>query len=395
MALILPNDASQIATSQVFPGDVRTQLDQLPAASVQTIITSPPYWGLRSYLPTDHPGKSQEIGGEQTPTEYIAQLVQVFQTARRVLRPDGTLWVNIGDAYSRGDRTHYAQDGLRGIGSMKNGRIAAAGGFGSGGQADRPAKNLLLLPARFALAMQDAGWILRSAIIWAKPNPLPMPVKDRQTSSYETVFLFVQSNRPRLWAHRDQPYPQAVLRHPAPDYRWIHQETGEERRDPPADVQGWRRINLWRACDYYYDAQAIAEPAVIGDNGSYFDRGKTAHHPVHGTDYRPKNRRSGLRTYERINTIDPLEFRNKRDVWTVGTAGFPGNHFAVFPSALIRPMILAGSRPGDVVLDPFAGSGTTLLTANQLGRHAWGIELNPEYVALIEQRLAGQLIWAM
>ena len=382
-----------IATCRILVGDVREQLALLPEQSVQMAVTSPPYWGLRSYLSADHPLKFREIGTESTPADYVASLVATFQAVRRVLKPDGTLWVNLGDAYSRGDRSRFPNDALRGISSTKTGVVAAQGGFGAGGVADRPAKNLLMIPARFALAMQDAGWILRSRIIWHKPNALPSPTQDRPTNSYEEVFLFVLSDRPRFWVHRDRPYGDRVMHRPEPDYRWIHRETGMEQKTDPGDPAHWRRINLWRSGDYYYDGDAIAEPAVVGDHGSYFDRGKTGHHANQGSDHRPKDkqRASGLRLYSGFNDrwqaqMTKPGMRQRRDVWSIPTTGFAGAHYAVFPEKLIEPMIIAGCPEGGTVLDPFAGSGTTLAVANRLGRHAIGIELNPEYLAMIDDR---------
>lgn len=352
---------TETTTYRLWTGDARTQMAALPSQSVQCVITSPPYFGLRSYLEAGHASKQQEIGTEPTPPDYIQSLVAVFQEIRRVLRPDGTVWVNVGDSYSRGMRPHAAHDALRGRARPQHARIAGRDNMGYGTTADRPSKNLLLIPSRFALAMQDAGWILRSDIIWHKPNALPESVQDRPTGSYEHVFLFVQSDHPRLWVHRDRPYSEAITQKPAPDYRWIQTDTGEERSEMPDEGERnlWRRINLWRGCDYYYDAEAMAEPTRTG--------GQTE-----------------------------ASLRNRRDVWNISTGGSQeSSHCAVFPAVLISPMILAGSRPGDIVLDPFAGSGTTLWTANHLGRHAWGIELNPAYADAIEQRMAGQLAWVL
>ena len=371
-----------VASYRLWVGDARAELAQLPAKSVQCIITSPPYWGLRSYLPTGHADKSREVGAESTPAAYVAQLVAVFREARRVLKDDGLLFLNIDDAYSRGNRATNPQDAQRGGGSRHQ-RITVASGYGGGGIAGRPAKNLLGLPWHVALALQDDGWILRSDILWVQPNPSPESVLDRPTRSHEYVFMFAKSSRPQFWVHAERPYTDQVRQKPLPDWVWVHRETGQMRRDDPHDPDQWRRKNLWRACDYYYDAAAIAEPAIAGDNGSYFDRGKTAvAHPGRQPDTRDK-REPGL--------------RNKRDVWTIATAGAssPDAHFAVFPEKLVEPMILAGSRPGDVILDPFAGSGTTLAVANRLGRIAWGIELNPTYAELIHHRLAGQLTWVI
>jgi DNA modification methylase len=333
--------AFPVATYRLLIGDVREQVQALPEASVQCVITSPPYYGLRSYLPPDHPAKAHELGQERTPRQYLDALVAVFRDMKRVLRPDGTCWVNLGDAYAGSGRGAWSNPSA----AVKETYIpdpmtlpATTG--------DRPAKSLLMLPARFALAMQDDGWILRSDIIWHKPNAMPSSVRDRPTSSYEHIFLFAQQPR------------------------------------------------------YYYDAAAIAEPAVVGDNGSYFDRGKTgAAHPNQGQDRRDKQRLVGNRTYSGFNdrwqarTAAPRT-RNRRDVWRVNTTPYPEAHFAVWPEKLVELMVLAGCPDGGTVLDPFAGSGTTLAVANRLGRHAIGIELNAEYGKLVEQRLI-QAHWAL
>ncbi len=241
-------------------------------------------FGLRDY------GVAGQIGLEPTSAEYVAKLVAVFHEARRVLRDDGLLFLNI-DAYSRGTRTINPQDAQRGGGS-KHQRIAATSGYGGGGIADRPAKNLLGLPWRVALALQDDGWILRSDILWVQPNPFPESVLDRPTRSHEYVFMFAKSKRPQFWVHAERSYTDQARQKPPPDWVWVHRETGRVRRDDPQDAAHWRRKNLWRACDYYYDAGAVAEPAIVGDNGSYFDRGKTAiAHSRRQPDIREKQRR--------------------------------------------------------------------------------------------------------
>lgn len=289
-----------VGNVRVLVGDAVAQLATLPDASVDCVVTSPPYWGLRSYLPEGHPAKGDELGQETTAAHYITRLVAAMVAVRRVLKPRGTLWLNLADSYAH--------------------------------------KQLQMVPTRVALALQDAGWLLRSDIIWHKPNAMPASVQDRPTSSYEHVFLLAQQ-------------PQ-----------------------------------------YYYDAAAIAETAVAGDNGSYFDRGKTgAVHANQGRDRRDKQRRVGKRTYEGFNArwaerSVHAGTRNRRDVWSIPTQPYRGAHFAVWPEKLVELMILAGCPEGGTVLDPFAGSGTTLAVANRLGRHAVGIELNAAYMPLIRER---------
>lgn len=323
------------ASYRVLVGDAREHLRTLPEASVQTCITSPPYYGLRSYLRPDHPDHARELGHEPTPAEYVQDLVAVFREVQRVLRPDGTCWVNLGDAYAGSGRGAWSKPSA----AVKETYIPDPATLPTT-RGDRPAKNLLMLPARFALAMQDDGWILRSKIVWVKGNAMPSSVQDRPTNCYEEIFLFSQHPR------------------------------------------------------YYYDAAAIAEPMKVGDNGSYFDRGKTGTvHTNQGRDRRNKQAALGKRTYVGFNErwqaqgVAPLT-RNRRDAWIINTQPYPEAHFAVRPEKLVELMVLAGCPVGGTVLDPFAGSGTTLAVANRLGRHAVGIELNPDYVPLLGRRCA-------
>lgn len=229
---------------RLLHGDATEQVATLDAGSVQTVVTSPPHFGLRDY------GEAEQYGAEATVAEYIDRLVDLFREVRRALSDDGTVWLNLGDSYST-----Y-----------------------------RPVKNLFGIPWRVALALQDDGWVLRSDIIWHKPNPMPEAVTDRPTRSHEYVFLLAKSAR------------------------------------------------------YFYDAEAI-----------------------------------------------------KRTVWTVPTVASAGAHFATFPPALVRPCILAGTRPGDVVLDPFSGSGTTGMVALEQGRKYVGVDLNADYLDLsLRERFAEQ-----
>lgn len=307
-----------IADYRVLVGDALEQLRTLPDQSVQCVVTSPPYYGLRDY------GVDGQIGLESTPQEYVAKLVEIFREVRRVLREDGTVWLNLGDSFSRGARTLYANDATRGTGS-KHATVSNAGGYGVSGMADRTPKNLLGIPWRVAFALQDDGWILRSDIIWAKGSPMPESVSDRPTRSHEYIFLLSKEAR------------------------------------------------------YYYDAEAIAEPLSRPEEA---ERKKPAQFGGRLKHQNTPTRLASGNPY----TGTALGTRNKRSVWHINTTGYPDAHFAVWPEKLVEPMILAGCPEGGTVLDPFAGSGTTLAVANRLGRHAIGIELNPEYVQLIHQR---------
>jgi DNA modification methylase len=276
-------------------GDALDVARTLPDGLVRTIVTSPPYFGLRDY------GEDGQIGAEASVAEYVTRMVELFRELRRVLTEDGTLWLNLGDSFASGTRTSYAFDPKL----PERAHLRP--------KSDMPAKNLLGVPWRVAFALQDDGWILRSDIIWHKPNPMPESVTDRPTKSHEYVFMF--------------------------------------SRNPT----------------YYYDAESIAEGAEKGAAGSSFSSGKTA---VHGLG----------RSSDAVRVEDGK--RNKRTVWTIPTVPFPGSHFAVYPPELIRPCIRAGSAPGDTVLDPFSGSGTTGAVATFEGRKYIGIDLNREYLDL-------------
>ena len=275
----------------------------------QMCVTSPPYFGLRSYLPDDSQDKSMEIGLEETPDQYVERMVEVFRAVRDVLADDGTLWLNIGDSYTSGGRKVRAPDAKHDGARAMDSRAPTTDGL-------KP-KDIVGIPWRVAFALQADGWYLRQDIIWSKPNPMPESVRDRCTKAHEYVFLL--SKLPR----------------------------------------------------YYFDHEAIKEPSV--------------------SELSPRKRPNGLSVEDGkklgINqSCGVSETRNKRSVWTVATKPYKGAHFAAFPPDLIEPCILAGSRPGDVVLDPFMGSGTTGQVATDLGRQFIGCELNPAYIELHDMR---------
>jgi DNA modification methylase len=341
---------------RLLPGDCREVLATLPADSVQCVVTSPPYYGLRDYgtaqwdggdAACDHRGAPQrtratlnanwgegyadvknaeafhpfrdtcgkcgatrvdrQIGLEATPDEYLATMVAVFREVRRVLRPDGTCWVNMGDGFCD--------------------------------------KQLLMMPARLALALQADGWWLRSDIIWHKPNPMPESCTDRPTSAHEHVFLLTKRSR------------------------------------------------------YFYDADAVREDSITddprrpyGSEGAWQMDGRPPEQRHGGEPRAPANvKRGGFNG--KTNALPGREAfraftasRNLRNVWTIATAPYSDAHFATFPPALAERCIKAGSRPGDTVLDPFAGAGTTLLVADRLQRDAIGIELNAAYTEMAMER---------
>ena len=270
-------------TNRIIIGDALSTLKTIPDNSIQVCVTSPPYYGLRDYR------IAGQLGQEPSPADFVAKLVEVFSEVRRVLKPDGTLWLNLGDSYA--------------------------------------GKRLLGIPWRVAFALQDDGWYLRQEIIWHKLNPMPESVKDRCTKAHETIFLLAKSAR------------------------------------------------------YYFNYKAIQEPGAAS-TGKPSPRKSNSTNDSHVPG---SSRHTGL--HKKDNPRNPA-LRNKRTVWTLPLKPYKGAHFATFPTTLIEPCIRAGSRTGDLVLDPFSGAGTTALVAKQLGRQYIGIELNPTYAVLSEKRLA-------
>ena len=295
----------------IHHGDCLTVLrERFADESVQCCVTSPPYWGLRDY------GVEGQLGLEATPELYVAKMVEVFREVKRVLKDNGTLWLNLGDSYATGTTAGRQLGTLDfGQGTMearKVNRIGTPLGLKT--------KDLVGIPWRVAFALQADGWYLRSDIIWAKPNPMPESVTDRPTKAHEYMFLLSKSER------------------------------------------------------YFYDHEAIQEAGTMKPQNRFTD-GKG-----------PKA--DGYAAHRQPTGMTSCEFRNKRTVWTVATSPYTEAHFATFPPKLIEPCILAGCPSGGLVLDPFAGSGTTIQVAQQLGRQGVGIELNPAYVALAETRTA-------
>lgn len=275
----------------ILVGDALSTLKTLPDQMINTCVTSPPYWGLRDY------GVEDQIGIEQTPDEFIWELVLVFRQVMRVLRDDGTLWLNLGDSYASNAQTCNP--------TLKS-------------------KDLVGIPWKVAFALQADGWYLRQDIIWHKPNPMPESVKDRCTKAHEYIFL------------------------------------------------------LSKSPNYYFDAHSIKEPAITND--------KRRPYGSPGANILDKRKAQGLGTLRQA--VDAGKFRNRRSVWTVNTKPFKGAHFATFPEKLIEPCVLAGCPEGGLVLDPFFGAGTTGVVAKKNNRHYLGIELNPEYAKIAEERIS-------
>ena len=397
-----------MSTVTILPGDCRQTLSTLPAESVQCCITSPPYYGLRDY------GCAEQIGLEQSPEAFVAELVAVFREVRRVLRSDGTLWLNLGDS--------YAND--RKWGGSSGGKHAKAL-HGSGGKIGRcrhltglPAKNLVGIPWRVAFALQADGWILRSDIIWHKPNPMPESITDRPTKSHEYLLQFAK--QPGYFNDADAIAENAVSDHdsgnsfqgrqggaahlPMSGGRGGQAWTREGRPQLRRAMEIAREAGLTqahfdaiRACGLTDTGKNRATQAGTGRNDpgvqALADHAKSVLKGYY-REFLSGGRKCGVPGYHQGYTTNHTGLdgaprggrRNKRSVWTVATRAYREAHFAVFPPALIRPCVLAGSRVGDTILDPFGGSGTTGMVALEEGRKAVLCELNPAYLELICRR---------
>jgi DNA modification methylase len=337
---------------RIEQGDVRERLRALPAGCAQTCVTSPPYWGLRDY------GDPGQLGLEPTPEAYVAALVEVFRMVRHALADDGTIWLNLGDSYATGaggvgDCPGGGKQGenwkLRGAMTPPN-RLKLPG---------LKPKDLVGIPWRVAFALQADGWYLRSDIIWSKPNPMPESVTDRPTKAHEYIFLLSKSAR--------YYYDAGAIREPAVKVGTLaHLAGGSGKRAGSRD--GLRRDEWMERKRAEYDgkhseaAEQSAGRRMLLNVKAARDGGG-AHDSPFGDD------------------------RNKRSVWHVATQPYPDAHFATYPEDLIQPCILAGSRVGDTVLDPFTGSGTTGAVAIRHQRNFIGCELKPEYVQLARTRI--------
>ena len=305
-----------LTTTRIINGDARAALATLDSASVNCCVTSPPYWGLRAY-----DGQERMIGMEESWEQYLESILEVLHEVRRVLRNDGTLWLNLGDAYA----------GSKGSGGKTAKQLTSKGSYHAGVKGfctigRLPAKSLLMMPARVCIALQDLGWILRSKIVWRKPNAMVTSAKDRPTCSYEEVFLFSKRGK------------------------------------------------------YQYDASAIAETAK--------HRGRIVRYDGTQKSVGHENR-TYPGADGKTREIAVLKTRNARDVWTISKATCKEAHFAVMPDELARKCVTAGCPDGGTVLDPFGGTGTTAVVAGKLGRSSILVEISPKYVAMAHARVAG------
>ena len=336
-------------------GDCRDTMRRWAAEGIkaQTCVTSPPYFGLRDY---GHPG---QLGLEQTPEQYVAAMVEVFRCVWDVLADDGTLWLNIGDSYARTGGTDRKVSASAQVGSTRNTMKQMSDRTSKASALGLKDKDLIGIPWMLAFALRADGWFLRQDIIWHKPNPMPESVRDRCTKAHEYVFLLSKSDR-YYFDHEAIKEPVAastVARLSQPN---LANQAGSDR------VPGKTNGNM---------------KAVRSKANSFKREGSKREQAIPGQAV-------GTHRPDRAESEYDLDTRNRRSVWTVATRPYKGAHFATFPPDLIEPCILAGSKPGDIVLDPFMGSGTTAQGALQHGRRALGCELNSEYIDLIHQRLA-------
>ncbi len=330
-------------------GDCRDTMRAMIAdgVKVQTIVTSPPYWGLRDY------GVDGQIGHEPTLREFIDTLTDVFELCRELLADDGTAWVNMGDSYAGSWGSQGREYSGVGVSALSARQVAASqrkvSGTGTIRDAGIKKKDLMGQPWRLAFALQDAGWYLRQDIIWHKPNPMPESIKDRCTKAHE--YLFLLSKSAKYFSDFD------AIRTPA---------------SIETKLKSFETMNFKARDKYMTDGRSSR------DNFKREDSKRAVAHPGQTT---------GTHRPDRADSEYDLTTANRRSVWTIATEAYPGAHFATFPEALVEPCVLAGSRPGDIVFDPFFGSGTTGSVASRLGRKWIGCELNPAYEPLQNDRL--------
>ena len=330
---------------------IRSDARHIPLAdeSVHCVVTSPPYWGLRAYK-----GNSVMIGLEPTFEEHLENLVAVFREVRRVLRKDGTLWLNYGDAHSRGERLDSWGNPGRGGRKIPTGLVVATTGVDSIRPVGTKPKDLMMMPARVAMALQADGWWLRQKIPWLKRNPMPESTQDRPGSSLEFVYLLAKSGNPLFWAH---PRMHGVRTKPDPDYFYVNKKAGLESDQPPdgwREDEDWKRRNRWKAHDYFYDGDAV-RVRLSPDSEARYERGRSTTHkwadggPGDQTiakSFKHMRKSGNGRSFRNTD----LMFESIREPWgliseadgtplavDVTVKGFKGAHFATFPEKLVTP----------------------------------------------------------
>lgn len=349
-----------LVENRLFHGDAKEILESFPDKLFDMCVTSPPYWGLRDY------GIDGQLGLEPTPEEYVEKIVAIFHQVRRVLRDDGTLWLNLGDSYASGGTggCSFKSTLNSGKGVSNNAKLRKMEQLSRPSPPGLKPKDIVGIPWMVAFALRSDGWYLRQDIIWHKPNPMPESVADRCTKSHEYIFLLSKSKK----YYYDQESIKEYCVYNDPRMHNDFEPSRLFRGYPGAASRGGGPLNKARS-----------------HKGSRFDRGKTATHQL-------GRAQKGVRVHGNLPGRDDdgracnkrgQEMRNKRSVWSISTKPFKEAHFATFPPDLIIPCIKAGSRKNGIVLDPFFGSGTTGEVANRLGRYYTGIDLNKEYIEKI------------
>lgn len=334
-------------TDKIYQGDSLEVLKTFEDNSIDCCVTSPPYYALRNY------GVNGQIGLEETPEKYIERLTAVFMEVYRVLKPNGTLWLNIGDSYNGSGGNH--KEGQKNDTGFQGALGVRCGGKGARVKGLKP-KDLIGVPWMLAFSLRNAGWYLRQDIIWAKNSCMPESVKDRCTKSHEYIFLMSKSQKYYF------------------DYEAIQEEaTGYDGRKDTM-MKGSKK----------YDTQIMPNQSVQSMAKNGHERWKFKSKNCQYDGQRP-NSMHLKREFGMTDEVYPV--RNKRDVWSINVKPCKEAHFATYPEELVAPCILAGCPQGGIVLDPFMGSGTTGIVANKLCRHYVGIELNPEYVEMAERRI--------
>lgn len=358
------------ARDTILCGDALDTLRTLPDECVQCVVTSPPYWGLRDY------GVAGQLGLEPTPEEWVESMVAIFAEVRRVLRRDGTLWLNVGDCYANDAKWGGTSGGVMAKGLHGKQDV----GYRRRRHTGLKPKDLIGLPWMLAFALRSDGWWLRSDIVWHKPNPMPESVRDRPTRSHEYIFLLTRAQR--------YYYDADAIREPIKDKTLT--TYGSPVRSKGNDGLGGVKADNWaRTVKVRRPKLPAGWDVDPGTHGRFHRDGRERTDKLRGHSRRHAGFNDRWDAMEREQQM--ALGANKRDVWTVGTRPFKGAHFATFPPRLIEPCILAGSRPGDLVLDPFMGAGTTAVVARRHSRHYLGIELNPSYIELAEERIAAEI----
>lgn len=350
-----------IDLDKIYQGDSLSTLKAWPNAFVQTCVTSPPYWGLRDY------GVKGQMGLEGTPEEFVAKMVELFREVRRVLRDDGTLWLNLGDSYAAG------RQGRCGVGNVTRNKPIGKKDQGPqkyrGPTSGLKVKDLVGIPWMVAFALRADGWYLRSDIIWSKPNPMPESVQDRPTKAHEYLFLLTKNEQ--------YYYDSAVIREPAKE----------------ASIKRWEQNIDSQAGSLRVPGKTNGAMKAVGGPRKTLPETQQKLGELRDKQRGHSRRHAGFNDrWDEMEREDQVAGgANKRTVWTVATQPFKQAHFATFPPKLIEPCIMAGSPAGGVVLDPFMGAGTTALVASSLNRRFVGIELNPKYIEIAEKRIAHEV----